>query len=70
MRTSDYERVCYYTEQREEDVPLRNILTGEFAFSVGCTMEGGTVQVRLPNGGLDSWLREECAEVTGNEMAH
>jgi hypothetical protein len=64
MRDAEYNDVCYRTEQREEQVPLRNLRTGEVGFSFGCTSEGNTVQVRLENGGLDSWVKEECREVT------
>ena len=66
MKASNYEKVCYWTEQRDESVPLRNLLTGEIGFSFGCTMEGATVQVKLANGELDSWQREECSEVGTN----
>jgi len=63
MRESTYEKVCYWTEQREEPVPLRNLKTGEKGYSFGCTMEGATIQVKLENGALDSWLKEECVEL-------
>ena len=62
MKTNEYERVCYWTEQREEKVPLRNNATGMVGYSFGCTHAGETVQVRLPNGELDSWSRNECDE--------
>jgi hypothetical protein len=62
MRINDYNRVCYSTEQREENVALRNKTTGMVGFSFGCTYAGETVQVRLPNGELDSWSRNECVE--------
>jgi len=62
MRQNDYDRVCYRTEQREESVLLRNKENGEIGYSFGCTQEGATVQVRLPDGQLDSWSRDECAE--------
>lgn len=64
MKTSQYESVCYRTEQREEPVRLRNLRTGVKAVSLGCTHAGETVQVRLDNGELDSWERSECAETT------
>lgn len=70
MKTSDYAKVCFWTEQRGDHVLLRNVYTGELAFSVGCTRDGSTVQVRLTNGEFDSWLREECAAVTGTGMIH
>lgn len=62
MKTNEYDRVCYRTEQREEKVIIRNQATGMVGFSFGCTYAGETVQVRLPNGELDSWSRDECAE--------
>lgn len=64
MQTKQYEHVCYWTERREEHVPLRNLNNGQIAYSLGCTYAGETVQVRLENGELDSWERKECAEVT------
>jgi hypothetical protein len=60
MKESEYKKVCYYTEQREEDVALRNIKTGSIGYAFGCTYEGETVQIRLANGELDSWSRDEC----------
>jgi len=62
MRTSEYDRVCYRTQQREESVRLRNVKTGAVGYTFGCTTSGTTVQVRLSNGELDSWGREECLE--------
>jgi hypothetical protein len=62
MRKAQYDKVCYWTEQRDEPVLLRNIVTGERGVSFGCTNAGETVQVRLNNGELDSWERIECAE--------
>jgi hypothetical protein len=64
MKTSQYNKVCYWTEQREEPVLLTNIRTGEKGMSFGCTYAGETVQVRLNNGELDSWERAECSETT------
>ena len=64
MRESEYKRVCYYTEQREENEALRNTKTGNIGHSFGCTYEGETVQIRLPNGELDSWVRDDCVEGT------
>jgi hypothetical protein len=64
MKRSEYERVCYMTEQREEQVPLRNLKSGTVGYSFGCTKEGETVQIRLADGGLDSWNRDECVEDT------
>ncbi|HLO26283.1 MAG TPA: hypothetical protein VK187_09210 [Geobacteraceae bacterium] len=63
MRGSNYDKVCYWTEQREEHLPLRNLKTGQIGYSFGCTQEGATVQVRLENGELDSWSKEDCVEV-------
>lgn len=63
MKTAQYNKVCYWTEQRDEPVLLRNIRTGDKGISVGCTNAGETVQVRLNNGELDSWERAECSEM-------
>lgn len=60
MKKTQYDKVCYKTEQREENVPLKNVKTGEIGYSFGCTNEGETVQVRLENGELDSWEKEDC----------
>jgi hypothetical protein len=62
MKTSEYDRVCYRTEQRDESIRLRNLTTGAIGYSFGCTPSGTTVQVRLSTGELDSWGREECME--------
>lgn len=62
MRASEYDRVCYRTEQRQERVKLRNRKTGVIGYSFACTESGRTVQVRLNDGDLDSWGREECDE--------
>ncbi len=62
MRYSEFNKVCYRTEQREEEVQLKNRKTGEIGYSFGCTYEGETVQVRLENGELDSWRKEDCEE--------
>lgn len=64
MKTAEYDKVCYWTEQRDEPVQLRNLKTGMVGVSFGCTLAGETVQVRLADGGLDSWERSECAETT------
>lgn len=64
MRTSDYDRVCYLTEQRDERITLRNLRTGQIGYTFGCTHEGATVQVKLESGELDSWGMDECSEVT------
>jgi len=62
MNTGKYEKVCYWTEQRDEKVLLRNLKSGLTGYTFGCTSEGETLQVRLPDGSLDSWNREECTE--------
>jgi len=62
MNTTGYNQVCYRTERREEPVALRNVKSGQLGFSFGCTQAGETVQVRLTNGELDSWSRDECVE--------
>jgi len=62
MTNTSYDRVCYRTEQREENVPLRNVKNGQLGYSFGCTQAGETVQVKLMNGELDSWSRDECVE--------
>jgi hypothetical protein len=62
MNAASYDRVCYTTERREENVPLCNIKNGQVGYSFGCTQAGETVQVRLTNGELDSWSRDECVE--------
>lgn len=66
MNASIYSQVCYRTEQREENVPLRNLKDGKIGYSFGCTESGETVQVRLTNGELDSWSRDECTETSRN----
>lgn len=62
MTGASYDKICYWTEQREENVLLRNVKTGQLGYSFGCTLAGETVQVRLMNGELDSWGRDECVE--------
>jgi hypothetical protein len=62
MTASFYDRVCYRTEQREENVLLMNLKNGQLGYSFGCTVAGETVQVKLMNGELDSWSRDECVE--------
>ena len=64
MKSTEYDRVCYWTEQRDENVPLRNLRTGEVGYSFGCTIEGSTIQVRLANGEFDSWEKRDCAALT------
>ena len=62
MRENQYKSVCYRTEQREDPVQLINLRTGIKGTTFGCTFAGETVQVRLENGELDSWERDECSE--------
>ncbi|HZV82096.1 MAG TPA: hypothetical protein VFF53_08020 [Geobacteraceae bacterium] len=62
MRTTQYDSVCYRTEQRDEPIRLKNLRTGAKGVTFGCTYAGETVQVRLDNGELDSWDRRECIE--------
>lgn len=64
MKSTQYDKVCYWTEQRDEPVRLMNIITGATGVSFGCTVAGETIQVRLDDGDLDSWERMECAEIT------
>jgi hypothetical protein len=65
MKDTDYDKVCYWTEQRDEPMRLRNLRTGKVGYSFGCTQEGATVQVRLESGELDSWTKDDCVEVPG-----
>lgn len=64
MNTGKYENVCYRTEQREENVLLCNLRNGSTGYTFGCTSAGETLQVKMPDGSLDSWQREECTEVS------
>jgi len=68
MTTTSYEQVCYRTEQREENVPLRNVKNGQVGYSFGCTQAGETVQVKLTSGELDSWSRDECVESSSEPL--
>jgi len=63
MNSGKYEKVCYRTEQREENVLLRNLKNGRTGYSFGCTTAGETLQVKLSDGSLDSWQREDCTEI-------
>jgi len=63
MKATQYDKVCYLTEQRDEPVYLINLRTGKKGTSFGCTHAGETVQVKLDSGELDSWERLECTEV-------
>lgn len=58
--------ICDRTERKDERVTVRNRNTGEIGLSFGCTIEGDTVQVELPDGSLDSWREDDCEEVSGN----
>lgn len=62
VTSTNYNKVCYRTEQREENVPLLNIKNGQLGYSFGCTEAGETIQVKLTNGELDSWERSDCTE--------
>ncbi|MBT1072540.1 hypothetical protein [Pelotalea chapellei] len=62
MTANSFDSVCYRTEQREEQVALRNLKNGEIGYSFGCTHAGETIQVRLLNGEMDSWNRFDCIE--------
>jgi len=64
MKENQYNAVCNRTEHKEDHVRLRNTRTGAIGFSFGCTQEGGTIQVRLENGELDSWESGECEELS------
>lgn len=63
MNSGKYENVCYRTEQRDESVLMLNLKNGRTGYTFGCTAEGETVQVRLTDGSLDSWTRDECTEI-------
>jgi hypothetical protein len=63
MKESTHVDVCQRTERKEERVRLRNMKTGEIGLTFGCTSEGGTIQVELENGGMDSWAADECEEI-------
>jgi hypothetical protein len=68
MTASKFDRVCYWTEQRDESVLLLNLKSGLLGYSFGCTQSGETVQVKLMDGGLDSWGRDECVESYGEPL--
>lgn len=59
-----HSEICDTTERKEQRVQVKNRLTGEVGLSFGCTIEGDTVQVELPDGSLDSWLEDDCEIVT------
>ena len=57
-----HSEICDRTERKDERVQVRNRRTGEVGLSFGCTIEGDTVQVELPDGTLDSWQEDDCEE--------
>ena len=63
MRREEYGNVCFRTVQQYEQVPLMNNRTGKVGYTYGCTYTGETVEVRLENGDIDTWGRDECSEV-------
>ncbi len=63
MKESTHVDVCQRTEHKDERVKLKNKKTGEIGLTFGCTTEGGTIQVELPDGTMDSWTPDECEEV-------
>jgi len=58
-----HSEICDTTERKEERVKVKNRKTGEIGLSFGCTIEGDTVQVELPDGSLDSWQEDDCIMV-------
>lgn len=64
MKERERVSVCERTEHKEERVKIRNRQTGEIGYSSFCTEEGGTIQVELENGQLDSWVATDCEELT------
>lgn len=63
MKEPQHEKVCERTERKEERVRLKNLKTGEVGLTFGCTSEGGTIQVELEDGTLDSWSPADCEEI-------
>jgi hypothetical protein len=55
-----HSEICDTTERKEQRVQVRNRNSGEIGLSFGCTIEGDTVQVELPDGSLDSWQEDDC----------
>ncbi|QWV94165.1 hypothetical protein KP004_02945 [Geomonas oryzisoli] len=55
-----HSEICDTTERKEQRVQVKNVKTGEIGLSYGCTIEGDTVQVELPDGSLDSWPEDDC----------
>ncbi len=62
MKEPQHADVCERTERKDERVRLKNLKTGEVGLTFGCTTEGGTIQVELENGTLDSWNPADCEE--------
>jgi len=62
-----HSEICDTTERRDQRVTVRNRQTGEIGLSFGCTIEGDTVQVELPDGSLDSWNEDDCEVVTESQ---
>lgn len=58
-----HSEICDTTERKDQRVTVRNKHTGEIGLSYGCTIEGDTVQVELPDGSLDSWPEDDCEMV-------
>ena len=63
-----HSEICDTTERKEQRVTVRNKSTGEIGLCFGCTIEGDTVQVELPDGTLDSWPEDDC-EIVETAMA-
>ena len=63
MKETIHPDICERTERKNERVQIKHKTTGEIGLTFGCTLEGDTVQVELPDGGLDSWPLDECEEV-------
>lgn len=59
-----HSEICDTTERKEQRVQVKNTKTGETGLSFGCTIEGDTVQVELPDGSLDSWPEDDCEMIS------
>ncbi|MBU5635575.1 hypothetical protein KOM00_02400 [Geomonas sp. Red69] len=59
-----HSEICDTTERKEQRVRVKNTKTGEIGLSYGCTIEGDTVQVELPDGSLDSWPEDDCEMIS------
>jgi len=62
MKESQHVDVCERTERKDERIRLKNMKTGQIGLTFGCTSEGGTIQVELETGELDSWDPADCEE--------